>query len=119
MIIYLDSVRKELLEHLDAAADTPEVDHLFKVWNDRKIQYLPDYQERNFHHTVAQLVFMSALSCQYTHTMVAFLNTRVKKPDEEYWVKLKAMLKYLKGTQNLKLTLSVDDMSVVKWWADT
>ena len=28
------------------------------------------------------------------------------------------MLKYLKGTRELKTTLSVGDMSVVKWWVD-
>ena len=33
--------------------------------------------------------------------------------------KPKRMLKYLKGTRGFELTLSVDDMSIIKWWVDT
>jgi hypothetical protein len=50
--------------------------------------------------------------------VVAFLTTRVKKPDEDDWGKLKRLLKYLKGTKHLKLTLSVDSLSKVLWWVD-
>ena len=28
------------------------------------------------------------------------------------------MLKYLKGTRYMKLTLSIDDMSKIIWWVD-
>jgi hypothetical protein len=42
----------------------------------------------------------------------------VKQPDEDDWRKLKRVLKYLKGTRGLKLTLSVNDMSIIKWWVD-
>ena len=48
--------------------------------------------------------------------MVALLATHVKKPDEYEWVKLKRLLKYLKGESKLKITLSVGDMPVVNWW---
>ena len=50
--------------------------------------------------------------------MVAFLATHVKKPDKGNWVTLKHMLKYPMVTRELKLALSVSDMSVVKWWVD-
>ena len=49
---------------------------------------------------------------------MAFLITRVKDPDEDDWGKLKRILRYLKGTKNMKLTLSADNLSVVKWWVD-
>ena len=49
---------------------------------------------------------------------VAFLTTRVKRPDEDDWGKLKRVLKYLKGTKHLKLTLSVDDLRLLQWWVD-
>ena len=44
--------------------------------------------------------------------------TFVKKPDKDTWGKLKHVLKYLKGTQNLNLTLSIGDMLVVQSWVD-
>ena len=52
-------------------------------------------------------------------TPVAFLTTRVKKPFEDDWGKLRRLLKYLKGTKYMKLTLQVDDLSMVKWWVDS
>ncbi len=49
---------------------------------------------------------------------MAFLTTRVKKTDINDWGKLKRVPKYLKGTKHIKLSLSVDDMSVIRWWVD-
>ena len=52
-------------------------------------------------------------------TAVAFLTTRVTEPDEDNWGKLKRVLRYLKGTKTMKLTLSAVNLSVVKWWVDS
>ena len=49
---------------------------------------------------------------------MSFLTTRVKAPDEDDWLKLCRVLKYLKGMRHMKLNLSVDDLSVIKWWVD-
>ena len=51
-------------------------------------------------------------------TPVAFLTTRVKKPDEDDWGELKGVLKYLKGTKYMKLTLNVSDLNNIRWWVD-
>ena len=40
----------------------------------------------------------------------------MKKLDNHDCVKLKRVLKYIKGKRELKLDLSVGDMSVLKWW---
>ena len=48
--------------------------------------------------------------------MVSFLTTRVKRPYEGDWGKLNIVLKYLKGTNNTKLTMRVEYLSLVKWW---
>jgi hypothetical protein len=42
----------------------------------------------------------------------------VSKRDEDDWGKLKRVLKYLKGTRYMKLTLSVGNLEVIKWWVD-
>ena len=49
---------------------------------------------------------------------MAFLTTRVKRPKEDNWGKLRKVLKYLKGTKYMKLTLTVDNLSIIKWWVD-
>jgi hypothetical protein len=71
-----------------------------------------------FHHTVAQLLFMATRAIRDIQTAVAFLTTRVKSPDEDDWGKLKQVLMYLNGTKYLKLRLTVDNMSVLKWFVD-
>jgi hypothetical protein len=40
----------------------------------------------------------------------------VQAPDEDDWGKLKRVLKYLKGTRYLKLTLSTDAMNFAIYW---
>ena len=51
-------------------------------------------------------------------TAVSFLTTRVKKPDEDDWGKLKRALKYLNGTRRLKITLTIESMGVIKCFVD-
>ena len=61
-------------------------------------------------------MFMSSRARRDIQTEVAFLITCLKKLDEEDWGMLKRILKYLKGTQGLKLTLRIVDMPIAKWW---
>ena len=51
-------------------------------------------------------------------TAVAFLTTRVKDPDEDDWKKLIRLIRYLKGTVEIPLTLRADSTSLAKWWVD-
>ena len=51
-------------------------------------------------------------------TAIDFLTKRVREPDEDDWGKFKRVLKYLKGTRHMKLTLTVDNMNTVSWWVD-
>ena len=49
---------------------------------------------------------------------VIFLCTRVKNPDEDDWKKLIRLMRYLNGTQDLYLTVEVDDKGIVEWSVD-
>ncbi len=71
-----------------------------------------------FHHVTAQLLFASTRVRRDIQTTVAFLTTRVKQPGEDDWGKLKRVLKYLNGTRKLRLTLTVDSISSIKWYVD-
>ena len=98
-------------------ASTPAVDHLFQIRSPTEACLLPEQQAIACHHTVAQLLFLSCIRCDI-QTAVAFLTTRVKAPDEDDWGKLKCVLKNLHGTRYLKLTLSVDSLSILHWYVN-
>jgi hypothetical protein len=50
--------------------------------------------------------------------MVVFLTTRVKSPDEDDWMKIKRLLKYIRGTIYMQLILKADRLNIVKWCVD-
>ena len=70
-------------------------DHLFSVRDADEAKYLPEEKAVAFHHTTAQLLFLSSQARRDIQTAVSFLTTRVKKLDEDSWGKLKRALKYL------------------------
>jgi len=49
---------------------------------------------------------------------VAFLSTRVKKPDQYDIKKLGWTMQYLQFTQHMPLTLEADELIEAKWWVD-
>jgi hypothetical protein len=71
-----------------------------------------------FHHTVAQLLFLSKRSRQDIQTAVSFLTTRVKLPDKDDWGRVKRVLRYLRGSRHMKLNLSAENITCVCWWVD-
>ena len=52
------------------------------------------------------------------YTEIAFLTTRVRKPDKEDWKKVRIFLGYLKQTIKLPLVLRANGVNVLKWWVD-
>ena len=70
-------------------AATPAADHMFSVRDADEAKYLPEEKDISFHHTTAQLLFLSLRARREIQTAVSFLTTRVKKPDEGDWGKLK------------------------------
>ena len=49
---------------------------------------------------------------------ISILASHVRKPDEDDWGDLLRSMEYLKGTKYMKFTITVDTMSVIKWWVD-
>ena len=101
---------------------TPASENLFKICdpdeNTELKKWLEPERAKDFHYTVAQLLFVSTRVRRDIQTAVAFLTTRVKRPDEDDWGKLKRVLKYLKGTRHMRLRLSIDKLGVIHWWVD-
>ena len=71
-----------------------------------------------FHHNVAKLLFLCKRARPDLQTEVAFLCTRVKAPDKDDYKKLTRLVKYLRGTASLPLTLEANSLQIVKWWVD-
>jgi hypothetical protein len=65
---------------------------------------------------VYQLLFAASRARRDIQTAVSFLTTPVKAPDEDDWGKLVRVLKYINGTQYMKLILSADEMNFTVHW---
>jgi hypothetical protein len=122
MLKHIDKIFNDFPEEIGKASLTPASENLFRIRdpdeNTKSKKWLEPERARDFHHTVAQLLFVSTRVRRDIQTAVAFLTTRVKKPDEDDWGKLKRVLKYLKGTRHMRLHLSVNALGVIHWWVD-
>ena len=96
-------------------AFTPAAENLFEVGNWKR---LSNELSEVFHTLVAKGLFVCKRARPNIQTTIAFLCTRVQKPNETDWNKLMRLLKYLNGTRKKKLTLSADILRVVKWHVD-
>ena len=120
MIPYIDKIHEDFPEDITSSSPTPHADHLFKVReeSDPKYKALPEEQIIAFHHATAQLLYLSQRARRDIQTAVSFLTTRVRKPDEDDWGKLKRVLKYLKGTRSLPLRLEIEQLTKPMWDVD-
>jgi hypothetical protein len=117
MIDYVKNILNELPLDMAGEAPTPAPSHLFEI-NINNGKPLDNERAIRFHHNVAKLLFLCKRARPDIQTAVAFLSTRVKGPDEDDYKKLQRVMKYLRGTFNMPLTLEADKTHVVKWWVD-
>ena len=113
---YIKSMLTELPEDMDGMATTPAAEHLFKV--NETPTYLNEKEAMFFHHNVAKLLFLCKRARPDIQTAVAFLSTRVKQPDRDDYKKLGQVMKYLRKTITLTLTLEADKLQLTQWWID-
>ncbi len=118
MVNYLKNVIDGFPEQIVGRAATPAGEKLFDIRDKKEARPLDEERVIAFHHTPAQLLFMATRAQQDIQTAVAFLTTRVKSPDKDDWGKLKRVLKYLNGTKYLKLSISVENLGILKWYVD-
>ena len=64
-------------------------DNLFEIKEKADKKLLPEEQASHFHRIVAQLLFVCMRAKPDVQTLVFFLTTRVKEPDEDDWGKLR------------------------------
>jgi hypothetical protein len=119
MIKYIEDIFEDFPELIEKSSRTPHTENLFKVRDESEATFLSEEQAQQFHRVVAQLLFLSCRARRDIQTPVAFLTTRVKKPDTDDWGKVKRVLQYLKWTKSLPLNLTVDNLQYTKWFVDS
>ena len=71
-----------------------------------------------FHSTVAKGLFLTKRSRPDIQPSIAYVCTRVRAPTQGDWKKLVRMMKFLNATKEDVLTLSADNLRVIKWYVD-
>ena len=118
MIKYLYKVIEEFPEVLQGTKASSARYHLFTVRKDGKRKLLPEEQARQFHRTVAQLLFLCKRACPDIEPLILSFRIRLKEPDEDDWGKLKHGLMYLKGNLQMKRRMKEDTIIMIRWWVD-
>ena len=96
---YVKKLIDEAPSDFNGTSPTPAAKHLFEI--DTRTQNIPllTAEKKNiFHHITAQLLFLSKRARPDVQTAVAFLTTRVTRPDIHDWKKLGRVIKYLRET---------------------
>jgi hypothetical protein len=96
-------------------AKTPAGDNLFNLGTGAK---LDTKRAEIFHTFVAKGLFLCKRARPNIHQAISVLCTRVRDPNQADWEKLMRVMKYLNDTKEENLTLSADDLKVVKWYVD-
>lgn len=108
------------IDEVDALkhVSTPAADHLFQVRD--KAPTITDEKKEVFHTTVAKGLFLCKRARPDLQPTIPFLCTRVKQPDLDDWKKLLRMLKYMKQTKDMELTLEAaeGDILLCHWYPD-
>ena len=113
---YIRNMLTELPEDMEGVATTPAAEHLFKV-NDTPT-FLSEEEAMFFHHNMAKLLFLCKRARPDIQTTIAFLSTCVKQPDCDDYKKLGHVMKYIRKTITLTLTLEADDLQLIHWSID-
>jgi hypothetical protein len=116
MIGYLEEILNDLPPEMDGENTTPAASFLFDVDDD--CEKLDADASEFFHHNTAKLLFICKRARPDIQTAIAFLCTRVKGPDTDDYKKLTRVMKYLRATISIPLTLEADGSNIIKWWVD-
>jgi hypothetical protein len=102
--------------HVTGRIGSPAADHLFTVRDDAPA--LDADQREEFHTLVAKMLYLAKRVRPDILLPIAFLATRVQKPDEDDRSKLHRVLRYLNGTKDLGIVLEGGADTVIEAYID-
>jgi hypothetical protein len=94
---------------------TPAAEGLFEAGEGPRLE---KPQAELFHTIVAKGLFVCKRARPDIHPTTSLLCTRVREPIQDDWDKLVCLMRYLNGTRDDVLTLTADDLHVIKWHVD-
>ena len=92
----------------------PEMWYWF--WEEAK--FLPEQQAQAFIHTVVQLLFLLQTYTTRHSNSCLLPHHPPQTPWQRQLSKLKQILRYLRGMRNMKLNLSTNNLTTIRWWVD-
>ena len=101
---------------MDGTTDNAASPDLFKIGCG---ELLDKEQKEDFHTFVAKGLFCGKRVKPDIQLPIGVLITRVHEPNKDDWQKLVRIMKFLNGTLDNKMTISIDDINTVKWYIDT
>jgi hypothetical protein len=116
MTDYIENMLDELPDDFDGTVATPATSYLFKT-RASAVKLNPELSEL-LHSNVAKLLYLAQRARPDILLTVAFLTTRVSSPDMDDLGTLKRVMRYLRDTKDLALTLDTSDYGVIRWWVD-
>jgi hypothetical protein len=116
MTEYIQTVLQDAPANMSGTSMTPAGHHLFTVSENPEL--LDGELSRTFVHIVMQLLYLSQRGRPDIRTAISFLCGRLQGPDHDDYKKLTRVVKYLRGTHDLVLTLSSDGSGLIRWWID-
>ena len=114
---YIDMMLQDAPEDMKGVSNTPAAAHLFKT-NSKDPKALDEKRKKIFVHLVMQGLYLSQRGRPDIRTAISFLCGRLQEPDEDDYKKLTRMMRYLRGTKGLILTLRASDDGIIRWWID-
>ena len=112
---YLRKVLYEFPETIQGRVETPAEDHLFMVRYNTDRKLLEKERSAAFNHAVSQLIFSTPWVRKDIQTVVAFLMTRARTPDENNWWKLRRVLQCIIYNIHMPLIVRVGKFDIFKW----
>ena len=110
---YIQVILQDTPANLRGTSMVPAAKHLFTTRPDAP-KISPQEQEI-FHHLTMQLMYLSQRGRPDIRTAVAFLSSRVANPDQDDYMKLGKVIKYL---IHLTLRIQADEANLLQWWVD-
>ena len=88
------------------------------MFDDGKGEPIPKDKAAEFHNIIAKGLFTYKRARPYIHLTIVALCTHVQKTTTANWKSMILMLKYINVTRKDKLVLSIENIHIIKWYAE-
>ena len=114
---YINMMLRDAPPEMDGTSNTPAAAHLSKT-NQEDPKLLDEEKKKIFVHLVMQGLYLSQRGRPDVRTAISFLCGRLQNPDEDDYKKLTRLIRYLRGSKELVLTLCANNDGIIRWWID-